>query len=182
MEGFQQFIEKYISSSKVKNWKQVTTKIMNLKKKYMGKGKENKSFSSDHDHKFLKLAKLIWGSDGFYVKKSNVKSRESERSKTKKKLEEDRFEKSFVIRKISKMGVDEEIVKGRWSMVPAKKRKKIEEELTKLEIEQIGFVLRKTKFLRQATSATAESNQECIFDFQLMNFWFFFFFWSDFYV
>ncbi|CAH8276840.1 unnamed protein product [Arabidopsis lyrata] len=145
-------------------------KIRGLKKKYFGKRKK-KSVESDHDKKCLGLVKSIWGS----VAESPVKSKKTNNKKEDKdvkKVEEDKevvilggdsewsnwFEKSFLVRVIVSLGMDECFVKWKWSKVPVEIKKKIEEKMKMVEGKEFQLLSLKIDVLKEVTSLIAETN------------------------
>ncbi|EFH44618.1 predicted protein, partial [Arabidopsis lyrata subsp. lyrata] len=121
-------------------------KIRGLKKKYFGKRKK-KSVESDHDKKCLGLVKSIWGSED---KEVVILGGDSEWSNW--------FEKSFLVRVIVSLGMDECFVKWKWSKVPVEIKKKIEEKMKMVEGKEFQLLSLKIDVLKEVTSLIAETN------------------------
>ncbi|KAG7547762.1 GLABROUS1 enhancer-binding protein family [Arabidopsis suecica] len=144
-------------------------KIRGLKKKYFGKRKK-KSVESDHDKKCLGLAKSIWGS----VVESPVTSKKTNKKveSLKPLVEEDKkvvilggdsessnwFEKSFLVRVIASLGMDECFVKWKWSKVSEETKKRIEEKMKMVEGKEFELLSLKIDVLKEVTSVIAETN------------------------
>ncbi|KAG7579774.1 GLABROUS1 enhancer-binding protein family [Arabidopsis thaliana x Arabidopsis arenosa] len=178
MNKFFDIAKESISFDVSKN--QFGDKIRGLKKKYFGKRKK-KSVESDHDKKCLELAKSIWGLDGIGVVGSPVKSKKKKdesvvKANGKEKnleslVEEDKevgilggdsessnwFDKSFLVRVVASLGVDECIVKWKWSKVSVETKKKIEEKMKLVEAKEFELLSQKVDILKEVTSVIAET-------------------------
>ncbi|KFK36333.1 hypothetical protein AALP_AA4G109100 [Arabis alpina] len=121
---------------------QLTEKVRSLNMKYI-KGVEP-TFLDAHDQKCFELAKVI---DGLAL----------ELEKSEKIYEEDWFDKSYLVRAIASFGVSEDLVKQRWSMVAMETKKIIEDKWRELQAKEIEFMMLKTNFLCEVTSAMAKT-------------------------
>lgn len=70
----------------------------------------------------------------------------------------DWFEKSFLVRSIESIGVDEHSVKQRWSKLPVETKKRIEEKLKMLQDKELECALHKANLLHEVTSAIAQAD------------------------
>ncbi|EFH62281.1 hypothetical protein ARALYDRAFT_899900 [Arabidopsis lyrata subsp. lyrata] len=161
----------------VKNKNQFGDKIRGLKNKYFGSRKK-KSVESDHDNKCLELAKSIWGRG---VVESPVKSKKKKdesvvkangkEKKLESLVEEDKelgilrgdsessnwFDKSFLVRVVASLGVDECIVKWKWSKVTMDTKKRIEEKMKLVEGKEFELLSQKIDVLKEVISVIAET-------------------------
>ncbi|CAE5990678.1 unnamed protein product [Arabidopsis arenosa] len=175
MNKFFDIAKESISFDVSKN--QFGDKIRGLKKKYFGKQKK-KSVESDHDKKCLELAKSIWG---LGVVESPVKSKKKKdesvvkangkEKKLESLVEEDKevgilggdsessnwFDKSFLVRVVASLGVDECIVKWKWSKVSMDTKKRIEEKMKLVEAKEFELLSQKVDILKEVTSVIAET-------------------------
>ncbi|XP_010450191.1 PREDICTED: probable transcription factor At1g44810 [Camelina sativa] len=144
-------------------------KIRSLKKKYFAKQKKKGSLESSHDKKCLGLAKYIWVSDGMAlesaVKLANgkLKKVESLKSGGDDNVGEEKevviprgdsessnlFEKSFLVRTIAGLGVDEFSVKEKWSKVSVETKNRIEEKLKLVEAKEYELLRLKSDILKE---------------------------------
>ncbi|KAL9308752.1 putative transcription factor [Arabidopsis thaliana] len=143
MNGFFDIAKRYISFDVSKI--QFGDKIRGLKKKYFGVRKK-KGLDLDHDKKCLGLAKSIWGLDG---KEVVVLGGDSETSNW--------FEKSFLVRVVARLGVDECIVKWKWSKVSKETKKRIEEKMKMVEAKELELLSQKIDVLTELASVVAET-------------------------
>ncbi|XP_010435246.1 PREDICTED: probable transcription factor At1g44810 [Camelina sativa] len=123
-------------------------KIRSLKKKYFAKQKKKSGLESSHDKKCLELAKYIWGSDGKLKKfggdnvgEEVILGGDSESLSL--------FEKSFLVRTIAGLGVDEFSVKEKWSKVSLETKKRIEEKLKLVEAKEYELLRLKSDTLKE---------------------------------
>ncbi|KAL1224966.1 putative transcription factor [Cardamine amara subsp. amara] len=70
----------------------------------------------------------------------------------------DWFEKSFFIRWMESIGVDEHLIKERWSKVQVEAKKRIEDKLKLLQDKEIECALQKTNLLYEVASAMAQAD------------------------
>ncbi|CAH8262778.1 unnamed protein product [Arabidopsis lyrata] len=175
MNKFFDIAKESISFDVSKN--QFGDKIRGLKNKYFGSRKK-KSVESDHDNKCLELAKSIWGRG---VVESPVKSKKKKdesvvkangkEKKLESLVEEDKelgilrgdsessnwFDKSFLVRVVASLGVDECIVKWKWSKVTMDTKKRIEEKMKLVEGKEFELLSQKIDVLKEVISVIAET-------------------------
>ncbi|CAH8359744.1 unnamed protein product [Eruca vesicaria subsp. sativa] len=70
----------------------------------------------------------------------------------------DWFEDSFLVGSIAGLGVGEQFVKQKWSMVTAETKKRMEEKWKLLQAKEMELVLHKTDFMREIGSVIAEAS------------------------
>lgn len=70
----------------------------------------------------------------------------------------DWFEHSFLVGSIAGLGVSEQFVKEKWSMVTVETKKRMEEKWKLLQAKEMELVLQKTDFMREIGSVIAESS------------------------
>ncbi|XP_023634443.1 probable transcription factor At1g44810 isoform X3 [Capsella rubella] len=66
------------------------------------------------------------------------------------------FDKSFVVRSIARLGVDESSVKERWRKVSVETKKRIEEKLKLVEAKEFDLLLQKSVIVNEVASAISE--------------------------
>ncbi|CAE6198665.1 unnamed protein product [Arabidopsis arenosa] len=68
------------------------------------------------------------------------------------------FEKSFLVRVVASLGVDECFVKWKWSKVPVETKKKIEEKIKMVEAKEFELLSQKIDILKEVSSVITETN------------------------
>ncbi|CAF2269714.1 unnamed protein product [Brassica napus] len=178
MDRFYELASKSISfeASKI----QFVDKIRSLKRKYMGKAKHGaESLTKAHDIDCLKLATCIWGlalDSNSSAKKKKLwllnllmvlaggdKDKEvlingGGASKSHGVRADDWFEDSFLVGSIAGLGVSEQFVKQKWSMVTVETKKRMAEKWKLLQAKEMELVLHKTDFMREIGSVIAEAS------------------------
>ncbi|EOA16743.1 hypothetical protein CARUB_v10004944mg [Capsella rubella] len=142
---------------------QFSSKVKSLKGKYLKKitkmkdAGESSVKKDPHDRKCFELAKIVLGDYVGSTKTAVVKS-------TRRKIKLDNgsskagdaewFGNSFIIRAITSYGpvADEEAVMGKWSLVPVKMKKKIEEKYKLLKADELKVFLLKNEILNDVSS------------------------------
>ncbi|KAH0936523.1 hypothetical protein HID58_013640 [Brassica napus] len=71
---------------------------------------------------------------------------------------DDWFEDSFLVGSIAGLGVSEQFVKQKWSMVTVETKKRMEEKWKLLQAKEMELVLHKTDFMREIGSVIAEAS------------------------
>ncbi|EFH44915.1 hypothetical protein ARALYDRAFT_916208 [Arabidopsis lyrata subsp. lyrata] len=116
----------------------------------------------DHDKKCFELAKMIWGSDvDATLVKSKRKIKVDDSLKVDGvKVECDWFVSSFLIGSFKNLGawIDEETLKVKWSLVPVKTRKRIEEKIKSVQANEFKLMLQKLEVLHEVSSLMAKSD------------------------
>ncbi|CAH8277650.1 unnamed protein product [Arabidopsis lyrata] len=160
MNGFFEKLKDSISFE-VKGVNQFVNKIRSLKNKYVVK-KKSGDFTKDHDKKCFELAKMIWGSDvDATLVKSKRKIKVDDSLKVDGvKVECDWFVSSFLIGSFKNLGawIDEETLKVKWSLVPVKTRKRIEEKIKSVQANEFKLMLQKLEVLHEVSSLMAKSD------------------------
>ncbi|CAL9224094.1 unnamed protein product [Arabidopsis halleri] len=160
MNGFFEKLKDSISFD-VKGVNQFHNKIRSLKNKYVVK-KKSGDFTKDHDKKCFELAKMIWGSDvDATLVKSKRKIKVDDSLKVDGvKVECDWFVRSFLVGAFKNLGagVDEETLKEKWSLVPVKMRKRIEEKIKSVQANEFKLMLQKLEVLHEVSSMMAKSD------------------------
>jgi len=128
---------------------QFVNKIRSMKRKYI----ENKKTTTEHDKKCYELAEIIWVSDGDATALVKPKKK-----KLKVDEESDWFERSFVDGAFKELGpgVDEETWKKNWSLVPVKKRKRIEEKVKSMQADELKTTWQKIDVVHEMRSLMAK--------------------------
>ncbi|CAA0392819.1 unnamed protein product [Arabidopsis thaliana] len=128
---------------------QFVNKIRSMKRKYI----ENKKTTTEHDKKCYELAEIIWVSDGDATALVKPKKK-----KLKVDEESDWFERSFVDGAFKEFGpgVDEETWKKNWSLVPVKKRKRIEEKVKSMQADELKTTWQKIDVVHEMRSLMAK--------------------------
>ena len=67
------------------------------------------------------------------------------------------FEKSFLVRVVARLGVDECIVKWKWSKVSKETKKRIEEKMKMVEAKELELLSQKIDVLKEVASVIAET-------------------------
>ncbi|KAG7543992.1 GLABROUS1 enhancer-binding protein family [Arabidopsis thaliana x Arabidopsis arenosa] len=160
MNGFFEKLKDSVSFE-VKGVNQFHNKIRSLKNKYVVK-KKSGDFTKDHDRKCFELAKMIWGSD---VNATLVKSKKKIKVDDSLKVdvvnvECDWFVMSFLVGAFKNLGawIDEETLKEKWSLVPVKMRKRIEEKIKSVQANEFKLMLQKLEVLHEVSSLMAKSD------------------------
>ena len=71
---------------------------------------------------------------------------------------DDWFEDSFLVGSIAGLGVSEQFVKQKWSMVTVETKKRMEDKWKLLQAKEMELVLHKTHFMREIGSVIAEAS------------------------
>ncbi|CAN7017269.1 hypothetical protein IGI04_030008 [Brassica rapa subsp. trilocularis] len=71
---------------------------------------------------------------------------------------DDWFEDSFLVGSIAGLGVSEQFVKQKWSMVTVETKKRMEDKWKLLQAKEMELVLHKTDFMREIGSVIAEAS------------------------
>ncbi|KAF8052730.1 hypothetical protein N665_1514s0002 [Sinapis alba] len=134
---------------------QFLEKIRSLKKKFDNnlckwqKKGEEPTFSKPHDLNAFHLSKFVWGDDGIMANEPSVL-----------KLVEPKQEFVPVVDSMVRFGVDDLLAKNGWSRLSLEDKKRLEEEWEALQLEELKFYSRKSRFIHDAVTKMAEASQQ----------------------
>lgn len=143
---------------------QFLEKIRGLKKKYdNNRGKEEKrgetpSFSKPHDLEVFRLSKFVWGDEGIMAKAPIEVEVEVDPPVLKKKKKDG--ELVSVVESMARFGVDELFAKKGWVRLSSEDKKRLEEELEALQLEELRLYSRKSRFINDAVTTMVEACQQ----------------------
>ncbi|KAJ4885347.1 DNA-binding storekeeper protein-related transcriptional regulator [Raphanus sativus] len=142
---------------------QFSEKIRSLKKKFENnRGKEKKrgeapAFSKPHDLETFRLSKFVWGGDGIM---SNAIEVEPPVLKlvAPAAVKKQEFGVS-IVEALARFGVDNLFAKKGWSKLSLEDKKRLEVEWEALQLEELRFYSRKSRFIHDAVTKMAEASQ-----------------------
>lgn len=142
---------------------QFSEKIRSLKKKFdNNREKEKKrgeapAFSKPHDLETFRLSKFVWGGDGIMSNAIEVKPpvlKLVAPAAVKKQ------EFVSIVEPLARFGVDDLFAKKGWSKLSLEDKKRLEVEWEALQLEELRFYARKSRFIHDAVTKMAEASKQ----------------------